>query len=379
MKFILVTNPIKVKAYGFEVNCQLSIIHYQLFFRRSKLVGLTYEDAGVNIEAGEEAVDKIKENVEATFTPEVLTELGSFGALFAPDLAGYEEPVLVSGTDGVGTKLKVAFRMNKHDTIGIDLVAMCLNDILAQGARPLFFLDYLATGELRPEQAEEIVTGIAAGCKQAGASLIGGEMAEMPDFYAQGEYDVAGFGVGLVDKQDVVTGEKIKPGDKIIGLASNGIHSNGYSLARKVFFEVANYQVTDKITALGTTLGQELLKPTEIYVGPVLNLLSEYKLKGIAHITGGGLKENIPRILPSGTKAVLKRESWPLPDIFSLIKQLGGIETQEMYKTFNMGIGMALVVEDKVAKEVKQKAQELGVEAYIIGEVKEGNQEVKLN
>ena len=340
-------------------------------------MGLSYEDAGVDIKAGEEAVEKIKEEVETTFTSEVLTGLGSFGALFAPNLEGIKEPVLVSGTDGVGTKLKVAFRTQKHDTIGIDLVAMCINDILAQGARPLFFLDYISSGELDPDQNAEIVKGIAEGCRRSGCALIGGEMAEMPDFYPPGEYDLAGFAVGIVDREEIITGEDVKPGDKLIGLSSSGIHSNGYSLVRKIFFERAGYQVEDEVPKLGTTLGEELLRPTKIYAKAVLELLEDYQLKGLAHISGGGLKENLPRILPEDTKVVLKRDSWPKPPIFNLIKELGKVETKEMEQTFNLGIGFVLVVKDKEAKEILAKAEKLGEEAYLIGEVKAGEQEVE--
>ena len=336
-------------------------------------MGLTYKDAGVDIDAGEEAVAKIKADVEATFTSEVLTGLGSFGAMFAPDLSELEEPVLVSGTDGVGTKLKVAFRANCHDTIGIDLVAMCMNDILAQGARPLFFLDYLSTGKLDPAQTKEIVRGIAAGCKEADCALIGGETAEMPDFYPAGEYDLAGFGVGIADKSDIITGENIKPGDKIVGLASNGIHSNGYSLVREIFFAREDYQVTDQVPELDTTLAEELLRPTTIYVPTVLDLMDDYQIKGIAHITGGGLIENIPRILPEDRKALVEPQSWPQPKIFELIQQLGEVEAREMYRTFNMGIGLVLVVEDEVADQVKRAADQAGTKAYLIGEIKAGS------
>lgn len=342
-------------------------------------MGLSYKDAGVDIEAGEAAVDEIGEYVESTFGPEVLTGLGSFGALFSPDLASYDDPVLVAGTDGVGTKLKVAFRMDKHDTIGIDLVAMCVNDIVVQGARPLFFLDYLAIDNLVPTKAEEIVKGISLGCKEAGAALIGGEMAEMPGFYNQDEYDLAGFTVGVVDKENLITGEEIKPGDKIIGLASNGIHSNGYSLARKVFFDVADYNVATELNELETNLGDELLKPTKIYVKPILKLLEEFQLKGVAHITGGGLIENLPRILPSQTEAVIDSKTWPTPNIFNLIQKEGDIVLEEMYRTFNMGIGMAIVVSDCKADAILTSLTEMGEEAYLIGEIREGNQTVKLN
>ncbi|AGB42458.1 phosphoribosylaminoimidazole synthetase [Halobacteroides halobius DSM 5150] len=334
-------------------------------------MGLTYKDAGVDIEAGEEAVDKLKDDVADTFTSEVLTGLGSFGALFAPDFGDYNEPVLVSGTDGVGTKLKLAFMTGQHNTVGIDLVAMSVNDILAQGARPLFFLDYLATGKLKPDSVAEVVKGITAGCKEAGCALIGGETAEMPDFYDSGEYDLAGFVVGMVDKDKIITGANIAAGDKVIGLASNGIHSNGYTLARKVFFDVAGYDVEDQIEGLETTLGEELLKPTRIYVQPVLEILEQYQVNGIAHITGGGLIENLPRILPDDLQAVIDQTSWPTQTIFNLMQDIGDIAEREMYRTFNMGVGMTLVVPAAEAADVVKQANELGEKAYVIGEVQE--------
>ncbi|GAB6099617.1 phosphoribosylformylglycinamidine cyclo-ligase [Halanaerocella petrolearia] len=342
-------------------------------------MGLTYKDAGVDIEAGEEAVDKLKEDVEDTFTSGVLTGLGSFGALFAPDLSDYNKPVFVSGTDGVGTKLKVAFMTGQHSTVGIDLVAMSVNDILAQGARPLFFLDYLATGKLEPDSVAEVVKGITTGCKQAGCALIGGETAEMPDFYSAGEYDLAGFVVGIVDKDKIITGEDINPGDKIIGLTSNGIHSNGYTLARKVFFDVAGYDVDDELDELETTLGEELLKPTRIYAKPVLEILDQYQVNGIAHITGGGLIENLPRILPEDTKAVINKDSWVTHSIFKLMQDIGDIKEKEMYRTFNMGIGMVLVVSEDEAEEVIKRANKLGEDAHLIGEVKEGENKVEIS
>jgi len=342
-------------------------------------MGLSYKDAGVDIDAGEAAVDKINDDVKSTFGPEVLTGLGSFGALFAPNFDDYEEPILVAGTDGVGTKLKVAFMMDKHDTIGIDLVAMSVNDIVVQGARPLFFLDYLAIDDLIPQKAEEIVRGISQGCKEAGAALIGGEMAEMPGFYNQDEYDLAGFTVGIVDKADLITGEDISPGDKVIGLASNGIHSNGYSLARKVLFDVAGYDVESELEELDGILGNELLKPTKIYVKPILELMKDFQLKGIAHITGGGLIENLPRILPNKTEAVIDSQAWPTPVIFDLIQNEGEIPLKEMYRTFNMGIGMAVVVDESDVEGILDKLKAIGEEAYIIGEIKKGDQSVTLN
>lgn len=341
-------------------------------------MGLTYRGAGVNIKAGEEAVNRIKERVKTTFGSEVLTELGGFGALFAPDLKGYKNPVLVSGTDGVGTKLKIAFMMNKHDTIGVDLVAMCVNDILAQGAKPLFFLDYLATGHLDPNKVEEIIKGITTGCQDAGCALIGGETAEMPDFYGEEEYDLAGFVVGIVDRDKVVTGEKIEDGDRLLGLASSGIHSNGYSLVRKIFFDVAGYSIDEKIEELGTVLGNELLKSTRIYVNSVLKLLKKFEIKGIAHITGGGLLENIPRILPGGMKAVIKKNSWPKQPVFNIMQEIGKVDEHEMYKTFNMGIGMVLIVSEERAENIMKEAISLGEKAYLIGEVKKGDSGIEI-
>lgn len=334
-------------------------------------LGLSYKDAGVDINAGEEVVARISNDVESTFGPEVLTGIGSFGALFAPDLGDYEQPVFVAGTDGVGTKLKVAFMMEKHDTVGVDLVAMCVNDILAQGAKPLFFLDYIATGKMNPGQVEEIVKGITAGCQQAECALIGGETAEMPDFYGQSEYDLAGFAVGMVDKNDIITGENIKAGDKIIGLAADGIHSNGYSLARKVFFEAGKLKPENMLDELDGSLGEELLKPTRIYVQPVLKLLQNYQINGIAHITGGGLIENIARILPQKTAAVVEKDSWKISPIFTLMQELGDIKEKEMYRTFNMGVGMTLIVPSEIVDSVIEEANKIGEKAYLIGEIRE--------
>lgn len=342
------------------------------------MMGLRYKDAGVNIEAGNQTVRKIKKNVESTFGPEVLTGLGGFGGLFAPDLKGYEEPVFVSGTDGVGTKLKLAFMMDKHDTVGIDLVAMCVNDILAQGAKPLFFLDYLAIGNLEPEKAAAIVKGIADGCKEAGCSLIGGETAELPDFYQEGEYDLAGFSVGIVDKERIITGDTIKVGDKIIGLASNGIHSNGYSLVRKAFLEIAGYELQDKIDGLDDVLGEVLLRPTKIYVKSLLKLIEEYDIRGIAHITGGGFLENIPRILNNDLAAQINLGSWPVHNEFKVLQNIGTIDDKEMYRTFNMGIGMVLIVPENEYKAVINSANKSGEEAYLIGEVVNGDSTVIL-
>jgi phosphoribosylformylglycinamidine cyclo-ligase len=301
----------------------------------------TYAAAGVNIEAGNETVRRIKPHAQRTFTPGVLSGVGGFGALFQPDLTEYSAPVLVSSTDGVGTKLKVAFDLGRHDTIGLDLVAMCANDVLCCGARPLFFLDYFATGKLAPEDAEAVVKGIADGCEQAGCALIGGETAEMPGFYAPGEYDVAGFCVGVVDKPKIIDGATIGEGDALIGVASSGLHSNGYSLARRVL-EPLGYDTFDE--KLEATIGDALLEPTRIYVRPVLELLGAVAVKGIVHITGGGFYENIPRVLPPGIQAVIERDSWPRSPLFDLLQERAGIAEREMFTTFNMGIGLVLVV-----------------------------------
>ena len=332
-------------------------------------MGISYKDAGVDIDKGDEMVSNIEKTVNATQGPEVLSGLGGFGACFVPDLSNYKDPVLISGTDGVGTKLKIAFMSDKHDRIGIDLVAMCVNDILAQGAKPLFFLDYLASGKLNPEQMSDVVTGIAAGCKKAGCALIGGETAEMPDFYNRGEYDMAGFSVGIADKNEIITGKNINSGDMIIGLASNGIHSNGFSLVRKILFDHCNYKLDYIPKNWNHNLKTELLKPTQIYVKSVLKLISEFKIKGIAHITGGGLIENIPRILPEDMTAILEEENWPDLDIFNLIQSSGNVAVREMYRTFNMGIGMVLIVDADKGKDILNRALKLGEKAYLIGEV----------
>ncbi len=339
--------------------------------------GLTYADAGVDINAGTEAVELMKEHVKKTFRPEVLADLGGFGGLFALNTAKYKEPVLVSGTDGVGTKLMVAFMMDKHDTVGIDAVAMCANDILVQGAEPLFFLDYLAVGRLVPERVADVVKGIAEGCRQAGCALIGGETAEMPGFYGEDEYDIAGFVVGVADRQRIIDGSRIVPGDSVIGLPSSGLHSNGYSLARKALLEVGGFKADTYLDELGRTVGEEMLEPTRIYARQILPLLEKYDIRGMAHITGGGLTENIPRILPEGTKVVLDPKAWPEKPVFSLIKRTGGIETEEMYRTFNMGIGMAIIVPSGQADAVMAELGAAGETAYLIGAVAEGERQVE--
>jgi len=337
----------------------------------------SYKDAGVDVEAGYESVRLMKKDVQRTFRPEVLTDIGGFGGLFAIGKDKYEEPVLVSGTDGVGTKLKIAFLMDKHDTIGIDCVAMCVNDIVCSGAEPLFFLDYIAVGKNRPEKVAEIVKGVADGCVMAGCSLIGGETAEMPGFYPVDEYDVAGFAVGIVDKKKIIDGKNIKAGDKLIGISSSGIHSNGYSLVRKVLAPNKE-KLSEKVTALGTTLGEELLKPTKIYVKTILDLKDKFEIKGVAHITGGGFYENLPRMLPEGLGIKVKKGTWPILPIFDLLQNLGNISEKDMFNTFNMGIGMAIAVDSEIANDVVSYLNRDKEEAYIIGEIVSGKSEVEI-
>lgn len=332
---------------------------------------LTYKDAGVDTKEGERAVSLIKEHVKGTFNENVLTGLGSFGSLFNLDVKGMTQPVLVSGTDGVGTKLKIAFLMDKHDTVGIDCVAMCVNDVLCQGAKPLFFLDYIATGKVKAEKIADIVKGIADGCKQSGSALVGGETAEMPDFYSEGEYDMAGFSVGIVDRDRIITGEKVAVGNKIIGIPSSGIHSNGYSLVRKVFFDKMDMKVTDYVEELGQTLGEALLTPTKIYADACDAVLPKFDIKGIVHITGGGFFENIPRILPAGTAVSIDVGNWEVPPIFPYIKKCGNIDRKEMFSTYNMGVGMMMVVDAADADAVVAALAAAGENASVIGEVVE--------
>ncbi|HDZ84914.1 MAG TPA: phosphoribosylformylglycinamidine cyclo-ligase, partial [Nitrospirae bacterium] len=320
-------------------------------------MALTYKKSGVDIDKGNKLVDIIKPLARSTFKPHVMTDIGSFGAFCKLDTKRFKDPVLVSGTDGVGTKLKIAFMMNKHDTVGIDLVAMCVNDILTSGAQPLFFLDYFASGKLSTKQAADVIKGIAKGCIMADCSLIGGETAEMPGFYDKGEYDLSGFSVGAVSEKEIINGSKIKNGDVLIGLASSGIHSNGFSLVRKLFFDIKKYSHKKKIKEFGCTLGEELLKPTKIYVKCVMKIIKDYKVNGIAHITGGGLTENLPRIIPSKAKLkfVIEKGSWPILPVFELMKDLGKVPEAEMLKTFNMGIGMVLIVKRSDAPAVIKK------------------------
>ncbi|GIP09282.1 phosphoribosylformylglycinamidine cyclo-ligase [Paenibacillus macerans] len=336
-----------------------------------------YKNAGVDIAAGNEAVERMKKHVKRTFRPEVMTDLGGFGALFGLNKDKYEEPVLVSGTDGVGTKLKIAFAMDKHDTIGIDAVAMCVNDIVVQGAEPLFFLDYLACDKVVPEKIEAIVAGIAEGCSQSGCALIGGETAEMPGMYGEGEYDIAGFTVGVVDKRKIVNGSTVAPGDTVIGLASSGVHSNGFSLVRKLLLEEAGYSLQDTLPELGgQKLGEVLLTPTKLYVKPVLSLLERVDVKGMAHITGGGFIENIPRVLPEGVNVEIESGSWPILPIFELLQQKGSVSSRDMFTTFNMGIGLVIIVAADQAEAALQTLGEAGESPYVIGKVTAGRREV---
>ncbi|MNE21610.1 Phosphoribosylformylglycinamidine cyclo-ligase [compost metagenome] len=333
-----------------------------------------YKNAGVDIAAGNEAVERMKKHVKRTFRPEVMTDLGGFGALFGLNKDKYEEPVLVSGTDGVGTKLKIAFAMDKHDTIGIDAVAMCVNDIVVQGAEPLFFLDYLACDKVIPEKIEAIVAGIAEGCSESGCALIGGETAEMPGMYAEGEYDIAGFTVGVVDKSKIVNGSSIAAGDTVIGLASSGVHSNGFSLVRKLLLEQSGYGLKDSLPELGgEVLGDVLLTPTKLYVKPVLSLLEQVQVKGMAHITGGGFIENIPRVLPDGVNVEVDYGSWPILPIFSLLQEKGNVSNRDMFTTFNMGIGLVIVVSKDQEEAALTALRAAGENPYVIGRVTAGD------
>lgn len=337
---------------------------------------LTYKDSGVDTKEGIRAVELMKNHVKKTFSPNVLTGLGSFGGLFSLGKLSMEEPVLVSGTDGVGTKLKFAFMTDTHDTVGQDLVAMCVNDILCQGATPLFFLDYIATGKLEAEKAEMIVKGIANACVESKLALIGGETAEMPGFYAEGEYDLAGFAVGIVDKKDIIDGSAVKSGDVIIGLSSSGVHSNGFSFVRKVFLEKMGYTNDTYKEELKNNLFAELLTPTKLYVKPILSLLEKVKVNGMVHITGGGFYENVPRILKDGLTAKFDKSQIDVLPIFDLMQKDGNISETEMYSSFNMGIGFMVVVDKTVASETLEILKQNGENAKIIGEITEGNEGV---
>ncbi|MCI8670127.1 MAG: phosphoribosylformylglycinamidine cyclo-ligase [Lachnospiraceae bacterium] len=340
---------------------------------------MDYKKAGVDIEAGYRSVELMKEHIKGTMRPEVLTNIGGFSGAFSMEaFKNMEEPTLVSGTDGVGTKLKLAFLLDKHDTIGIDCVAMCVNDIACAGGEPLFFLDYIACGKNEPEKIATIVSGVAEGCKQSGAALIGGETAEMPGFYPVDEYDLAGFAVGVVDKKDLITGQDIKPGDTLIGIASSGVHSNGFSLVRKVIKMTAE-ALNTYYDSLGETLGEALLAPTRIYVKTLKNIKDAgVKVKGCSHITGGGFYENIPRMLPEGIRAVIKKDSYEVPPIFNMLSKDGDIAEQMMYNTFNMGIGMVLAVDSGDTETVMKAIEAAGEKAYIIGETQAGEKGVTL-
>ena len=352
------------------------------------MTGLTYKDAGVDTEAKGKFTTDIYQQLRRTFGPRVIENPGGFGGLFSLNYNSklfakkYRHPVLVASTDGVGTKLKIAFMMNKHDTIGIDLVAMCVNDILVLGAEPLFFLDYMASSKMLPKKMKEVLRGIAIGCCEAGCSLLGGETPEMPGFYHEGEYDLAGFAVGVVEKKKIINGDEISSGDIVIGLNSSGLHSNGFSLVRKVLFEKAKLDVNSKIESINGTIGDELLKPTKIYVKPIRNLLRHYKLKkvvkGMAHITGGGLIDNIPRILPQGCSVRINKGTWPVPKIFGVIQETGNIDESEMYHVLNMGIGMVLIVPKYFATSIIKKLKRMKEDAFIIGKVVRGNKKVEI-
>jgi phosphoribosylformylglycinamidine cyclo-ligase len=330
----------------------------------------TYKDAGVDIEAGAEVVKRIRNLAKTTFSSRVITDIGGFSALFSLDVANYSNPVLVSSTDGVGSKLKLAFQSGIHDTIGIDLVAMVVNDILAQGARPLFFLDYLAMSRVDPDVAEQIMKGVTAGCKESNCALIGGETAELPDFYAENEYDLAGFIVGVVERDRIIDGSEIAVGDRIVGFASSGLHSNGYTLARRLLLEDMGLGLDDALFG-NRTVVEELLTPTRIYVSVAHVLIRDFKVLGIAHITGGGLIENVPRILPQGCQAVIDKNAWPRPEIFGYIQQNGQVAETEMFRTFNMGLGLVMIVPHQVSEDIMDLLRGMNEPAWLIGEIRE--------
>ncbi len=334
-------------------------------------MGITYKESGVDIDTQNSFIDEIKPIIKSTFGPEVIGGIGGFAGLFKFNSAVYKDPILLASTDGVGTKLKIAIMANHHEGVGIDLVAMVVNDIIVQGAQPLFFLDYFATGKLKPKRDKTIIASIASGCKEAGCSLIGGETAEMPGFYGQDEYDLAGFGVGVVEGEALINGSRITKDDVIIGLKSSGIHSNGFSLVRKVFFDIAGLKVDSYVDELGKTLAQELLTPTRIYVKSILNLAKGFTIKGIVHVTGGGFIDNIPRILPENTCAVIDRESWVVPPVFRLMQKIANVDETEMFRTFNMGIGLILVVSPKDVDDVFIRLKGLGEPGIIIGRIEQ--------
>ncbi|MDD3022337.1 MAG: phosphoribosylformylglycinamidine cyclo-ligase [Syntrophomonadaceae bacterium] len=337
---------------------------------------MSYKTAGVDIDAASQSVEMIKKWVDRTRRPEVLSGIGSFGGFFALDIAKYKEPVLVSGTDGVGTKLKIAQMMGVHDSVGIDLVAMCVNDILAQGAEPLFFLDYIALGKLEPALVEALVKGVSQGCLESGCALIGGETAEMPGFYAEDEYDLAGFAVGVVERSRLINGSEITDGDMLIGLPSTGIHSNGYSLVRKVLLEKAGLKLDSYVEELGRSLGEELLTPTRIYVKSILELINECEIKGLAHITGGGIVENLPRILPQDLGAVIDSSAISIPPVFQMVEALGKVDKQEMYRTFNMGVGYIVVASPMHYDKALNCLRAKGEKPILLGRVEQAVERV---
>src|SRR5215204_4981311 len=337
---------------------------------------ISYADSGVDIDAATRATDRIKELARATFNQRTLSEIGSFGGMFDGAFPNLTQPVLVASADGVGTKLKIAFATGVHNTVGRDLVNHCVNDILVQGARPLFFLDYIATGKLSPDVVASIIEGVTNGCSENGCVLLGGETAEMPGFYSDGEYDIAGFIVGVVDREIVIDGKTIAPGDVLLALPSAGLHTNGYSLARKLFFEVAPYEPNTQLTDLGMTAGEALLLPHLSYLKPLDGLLDRGVIKGLAHITGGGLTDNIPRILPEGTAVKIERGSWPVLPLFELLRRLGNVSDSEMNRTFNMGVGMVIVCSETDASAIRSHLQERGENVYTIGNVVTGDREV---
>ena len=332
---------------------------------------LTYAKAGVDIDKANALVNKIKEIAQQTPRSGVMGEIGGFGGLFSLNINSMEKPVLVSSTDGVGTKLKIAFMMGKHDTVGIDLVAMCVNDIAVQGAKPLFFLDYLSTGKLKTDIVAEIIKGIAEGCRQAVCALIGGETAEMPGFYRDNEYDLAGFAVGIVDNSKIIDGSEIRAGNKLIGIASSGLHSNGYSLVRKICFDILKLKIDSYVPELGKTLGEELIIPTKIYSDTIYRIYRDLHVLGLAHITGGGIGDNILRTIPKHCNVVIRKGSWDIPPVFPFLQQAGKISEKEMLRTFNNGIGMIAVLPKEVAQDVLERLSAMGEKSYIIGEIVE--------
>jgi phosphoribosylformylglycinamidine cyclo-ligase len=331
---------------------------------------VTYKDAGVDVELADKVIGSLADRIRSTFRPEVIGKMGGFAAMFRPNWQGFEDPVLVSATDGVGTKLKIAFMTGVHDTVGIDLVAMNVNDILVTGAEPLFFLDYFATGAIAPDTVKSVISGIAVGCEQAGCALIGGETAEMPDFYSSGEYDLAGFCVGIVDRPKIIDGSKVAPGDVVLGVASSGLHSNGFSLVRKALLELRGYSLDSHVAELGKTLGEELITPTAIYVKPILELCGKVTVSAMAHITGGGFIGNIPRVVPESCAVSINKGSWDVPPIFRILASEANLEDEEMFRTFNMGIGMVLVAPADQSDAALAHLAQSGLVAQVIGEVR---------